>query len=255
MSPRRWMAAVILATALFVPSTRLLAEDVPASAPSFEGRWVQQGDPKTVITITPLARGVYGVIADQWEGVGLFDGKVNWGVFLYGEKASPPELARASGTHKAILRPDGSLAVHGEYADAYSEAYDVTWTREPQAARTGRFPKYEQPAWPREARPGSDSGYPRLGDFVYVDELPEAITKVPPSYPDKAREARIQGLVVVQALVGEDGKVKDTQVTQSIPGLDDAAIACVRKWVYKPATAKGKPVAVWVAVPVNFVLH
>ena len=51
---------------------------------------------------------------------------------------------------------------------------------------------------------------PKFGDYVYVEELPEAITKVNPVYPDIAREAGVDGTVMVQALVGKDGKVKDT---------------------------------------------
>jgi len=96
---------------------------------------------------------------------------------------------------------------------------------------------------------------PKFGEYVYVEDLPEAITKVPPAYPDDAIRARIQGTVLVQALVGADGHVKDTRVTKSIPRLDDAAVACVRQWIFKPALSKGRPVAVWVAVPVKFTLH
>lgn len=260
MNKRTCTAAASLAAALLFPVAGALAVDVQTTPPTLEGRYIQGAEPeRTVITITPLARGVYGLLADQWEGVGLFDGKNYWGVFRYGPKASPPELAGASGTHQAILRPDGSLAVHGEYAGGYSEAFDLTWTREPEANPRGRagrpVPRSERPVWPREAPPAPPSGYPQLGDYVYVEELPEAITRVPPSYPEEARIAKIDGLVVVQALVGEDGLVKATHVEKSIPGLDEAAVACIQRWVYKPARAKGKPVAVWVAVPVRFTLH
>ena len=81
------------------------------------------------------------------------------------------------------------------------------------------------------------------------------MTKVPPVYPEVARAANIDGTVLVQALVGKDGHVKDTKVLRSIPPLDDAAVNAVRQWVFKPARTAGKPVAVWVAVPVRFTLH
>ena len=61
--------------------------------------------------------------------------------------------------------------------------------------------------------------------------------------------------MLIQALVGEDGLVKDTHVIKSIPGLDESAEASVRQWVFKPARSKEKPVAVWVAVPVRFSLR
>jgi protein TonB len=103
--------------------------------------------------------------------------------------------------------------------------------------------------------PPDEGGLPKFGEYVYVEELPEAITKVNPEYPDIAREAGVDGTVLIQALVGKDGRVKDTRVVQSIPMLDAAAITAVTQWVFKPALSNNKPVAVWVAVPVRFTLH
>jgi len=101
----------------------------------------------------------------------------------------------------------------------------------------------------------SEEELPKFGDYVYVEEMPEPITRVTPTYPDLAREAGVDGTVMVQALVNKDGKVKDVRVVKSIPMLDDAAKAAVRQWVFKPALSNNKPVAVWVAVPVKFSLH
>jgi protein TonB len=102
--------------------------------------------------------------------------------------------------------------------------------------------------------PPSDA-LPQFGEFVYVEELPEAITKVQPEYPDIARQSNMEGTVVVQALVGKDGHVKDTRVVKPVPVFDEAAVAAVKQWVFKPALSNNKPVAVWVAVPVKFSLH
>ncbi len=96
---------------------------------------------------------------------------------------------------------------------------------------------------------------PAFGEYVYVETLPEALYKVAPSYPEDARRANIDGTVMVQALIGKDGHVKDTRITKSIPMLDDAAVRAVRQWTFVPAKSKGKPVAVWVAVPVKFSLN
>ena len=60
---------------------------------------------------------------------------------------------------------------------------------------------------------------------------------------------------MVRALVGKDGRVKDTRIVKSIPMLDEAAVAAVREWVFKPALSHDQPVAIWVAVPVKFSLH
>ena len=96
---------------------------------------------------------------------------------------------------------------------------------------------------------------PGLGEYVYVEELPEAITKIPPEYPDIARQANVDGTVMMQVLVGKDGKVKDAKVVKSVAMLDAAAIAAVRQWIFKPALSNNKPVAVWVAVPMKFTLN
>jgi protein TonB len=105
------------------------------------------------------------------------------------------------------------------------------------------------------APPSESDQLPAFGEFVYVEELPEAITRVPPEYPDIARQSNMEGTVVVQALVGKDGRVKDTKIVKSVPVLDDAAEKAVKQWVFKPALSNNKPVAVWVAVPVKFTLN
>ncbi len=96
---------------------------------------------------------------------------------------------------------------------------------------------------------------PKFGEYVYVQELPEAVARVAPAYPTVAREKGISGTVMVQALVGSDGGVHDTRVVKRIPLLDAAAEASVRQWRFKPARANGRPVSVWVAIPVQFTLH
>ena len=85
---------------------------------------------------------------------------------------------------------------------------------------------------------------------MYLEELPEAVSKVAPTYPDM--KPGDEGTVMVQALVLEDGSVGDVRVVHSVPMLDGAAIASVRQWRFKPAMSKGIPVAVWVAIPVKF---
>lgn len=89
-------------------------------------------------------------------------------------------------------------------------------------------------------------------DYTYVDELPTLIKQVPPNYPDLARSAGVQGVVMINALIGPDGYVKDTKVLKSIPMLDAAALEAVRRWRFKPGSVNKKPIHVWVAVPVRF---
>ncbi len=109
----------------------------------------------------------------------------------------------------------------------------------------GSSPRAPKPPSPPEA-------LPKLGEYVYVDELPLAITKVAPVYPASAREAGIAGQVMVEALVMRDGSVGDVFVVKSIPELDAAAVEAVRQWRFQPAKAHSVTVAVWVAVPLKF---
>jgi protein TonB len=102
--------------------------------------------------------------------------------------------------------------------------------------------------------PVSDS--PDQEQFVLVDEVPEAVVKVPPDYPDDCRARGLQGVVVVQVRVAKDGLVERTKVVASTESpLDQAAVLAVEQWRFKPGRTGGEPVAVWVAVPVKFSLH
>jgi protein TonB len=96
---------------------------------------------------------------------------------------------------------------------------------------------------------------PSLGTNVYIEELPEAVTKVAPRYPESARQAGVDGTVLVQALVGRDGLIADAVVMRGPRPLYDAALDAVWQWVFKPALSNHKPVAVWVAIPVKFSLR
>lgn len=95
---------------------------------------------------------------------------------------------------------------------------------------------------------------PKLGDYVYADELPVLITDVAPEYPEIARQAETEGDVLLRVLVGKDGRIADVHVDQSNPMFDQAAIDAARKWVFKPAISNNRPVAVWIARRVRFSL-
>jgi TonB family protein len=87
------------------------------------------------------------------------------------------------------------------------------------------------------------------------DIKPPVKTKnVPPIYPSFAVSAHIQGVVILEATIGTDGKVKDIKVLRSIKELDDAAIKAVRAWEYKPTLVNNQAVQVITTIPVNFSL-
>jgi TonB family protein len=83
---------------------------------------------------------------------------------------------------------------------------------------------------------------------------PKLIIKVKPHYPLRARQARIEGVVVLEATTDEDGRVKHVKVLRSIPALDQAAVGAVQQWIYEPMIINGRPRGVIFRVTVNFVL-
>lgn len=73
-----------------------------------------------------------------------------------------------------------------------------------------------------------------------------------PVYPEFAKEAQIQGTVVLHALIADDGRVTNIRVFRGITGLSDSAVDTVKKWTFKPATKAGQPVCTWIEIPVDF---
>jgi TonB family protein len=82
----------------------------------------------------------------------------------------------------------------------------------------------------------------------------ELIKKVTPEYPKSARLAGVEGTVALQATITADGRVENVSVLRSIPELDDAAIAAVKQWKYKPATKDGRPIQVFLTLTIDFEL-
>jgi periplasmic protein TonB len=88
--------------------------------------------------------------------------------------------------------------------------------------------------------------------------LPVAQRQVTPQYTSEAMRAKLQGEVVIQAVVGADGAVDRARVTQSLDsqlGLDAAALVAVKRWTFKPGTKDGKAVPVAVTLSLQFRLH
>lgn len=80
------------------------------------------------------------------------------------------------------------------------------------------------------------------------------IHDVPPQYPPEAGRERIGGAVVLLAVIGKDGTVKDVQVESGLPILAQAAIEAVKQWRYKPYMLNGEPVEVDSRITINFAL-
>jgi protein TonB len=86
-----------------------------------------------------------------------------------------------------------------------------------------------------------------------LDTPPRIATVVKPVYPPLALKARIGGTVVLRVLVSEKGLPLDIQVVRKAPaGLDEAAVAAVRRWTFTPPLEGGVPVRTWMAIPIPF---
>jgi protein TonB len=78
------------------------------------------------------------------------------------------------------------------------------------------------------------------------------IHDVTPLYPPEAGRARIEGTVVLMAVIGTDGSVKDVRVESGLPILAQAAMDAVKQWRYKPYMIDGEPIEVDSRITINF---
>jgi TonB family protein len=114
-------------------------------------------------------------------------------------------------------------------------------TAAPAAAPVVTSPP-EPPAPPQPMRVGGEVREPRR------------LKAVKPTYPAIARQARVQGIVILECTISAQGRVADVRVLRSIPLLDQAAIDAVKQWEYEPTLLNGVPVPVIMTVTVNFTL-
>ena len=80
------------------------------------------------------------------------------------------------------------------------------------------------------------------------------IFRVQPDYPSLARQVRVQGQVVLRAVISREGTIENLQVLSGHPMLVRAAVDAVRQWKYRPYLLNGEPVEVETEVKVNFIL-
>lgn len=102
---------------------------------------------------------------------------------------------------------------------------------------------------------GTGGGPYRPGNGI---ENPKVLKDVKPNYTAEAMRLKIQGRVTLEAVVRKDGTVGDVKVLKSLDrssGLDAAAVAAAKGWLFKPATKDGKPVDIYVILELDFRLH
>lgn len=117
--------------------------------------------------------------------------------------------------------------------------------REPDAAAA-------RPAEASQAPPAAPAAAPAAVSLA----APRPIDDVPPRYPETARRAGAEGTTLLRVRVLADGAVGEVRVERSAghPALDAAARRAVQRWRFEPARRHGRPVEIWILLPVRFSL-
>ncbi len=118
--------------------------------------------------------------------------------------------------------------------------------------RTTTFDQSHASAVSAASQSAQDDETVRVGGDV---KPPRKIKDVKPVYPKEARDARIQGVVILEIVIDRAGLVSHVDVMRSVPELDQAAVDAVQQWEFEPTFVKGKAVSVEMTVTVNFVLE
>jgi TonB family protein len=123
------------------------------------------------------------------------------------------------------------------------------------SSRPGPMPEAPPPPPPPPpdwARQDASDPPLRVGGTI---KPPTKLKNVNPVYPQEAQDAKVQGVVIIEARIERDGTVGRARVLRSIPMLDDAAVDAVRQWEFTPTLLNGAPMPVMMTVTVNFTLQ
>lgn len=103
--------------------------------------------------------------------------------------------------------------------------------------------------------PGSEEEEEEILEFYMVEQKPELVHSVPPSYPEIARKAGLTGKVFLKFLVDKGGRVSNVTVLKGQEIFRQAAVDAILQFKFKAAQQNDKPVAVWMTQPISFRLN
>lgn len=187
------------------------------------GIWDTHRPEGELVRFERVASRAYRVQGAGWHGLGRWDG-ARFTSTIHGEG---PDRGR-SATFVAAPQPGGALAVTDPLQP--DSLVHAVWHR------------------------GLGDTTSTFHGIQNAGILPQPVRDPSPVYPPAAIALRITGTVKLWTLVGPDGRVWAAHVRHSVPGLDAAAIAAVKQWRFTPATARGRPIHVWIEVPLEFKL-
>jgi len=167
-------------------------------------------------------------------------------------------LLRA-GADPYVRDNEGNMAFHSSgliRRFRQSGVYHPRRPAESQAQSTNRSSEYGVVSDPKKAmgtEPGERDGVYRVGSGVTP---PTVLSRIEPVYSEEARKAKIQGKVVLSAIVRKDGSLEVKKVVRGLGlGLDEEAIKALKKWRFRPGMRNGKPVDVALNIEVTFSLR
>ena len=102
-----------------------------------------------------------------------------------------------------------------------------------------------------QEKAGPDKDAVRVKDRI---RPPKRVNSVEPVYPEAARKAQVEGVVILEATMDEEGNIESVKVLRSIPILDSAAVDAVKQWKYEPMVINGKRTKAIFTVTVRFML-
>jgi TonB family protein len=152
-----------------------------------------------------------------------------------------------------------SILVHAMAVAAFVIAPLFATTELPEPHRSSVFeaPRPVRLADPHEPKEPARAAEPRSEIAAPAEATPTVapIWMSDPVYPAIARTAKVQGMVILEAVISATGRVEDVKVLRSVPLLDDAAIDAVRQWQFTPTILNGEPIPVVMTVTVTFTLQ
>lgn len=189
-------------------------------------------------------------------------------------------IGRLSFVREGIALESGALALKPDYAEAMTyknlllrllanltsdPAEKARLVAEADALRNRAVEIQGQSAPRPSTAPESFSGFDepyeqtlaRLTPVRVGGDLHQPIKTrdVRPAYPAQAQADRVQGVVIIAAIIDPSGSVANARILRSIPALDEAALSAVSRWQFTPTLLNGAPVAVLMTVTVNFTLQ
>jgi periplasmic protein TonB len=162
----------------------------------------------------------------------------------------PPSTAAAASTNAAPVTPPSAITPETRHE---ADPPDPVWQGiERVEGGTGTIPgmRLLAPPPPPAPPPAPTKPIPLGGDI----QRPVKTFSVEPVYPEIARAARKEGVVILEVVIATNGAVESVRVLRGVPMLDQAAVAAVQLWRFEPARLNGQAVPVVMTVTINFQL-